>query len=132
MSQPKKVKIIALACERSVDFKDELTADGCLKSCDSVRVIQVPCSGHIQPNMIDAAFKSGAEGVITTGCRIGDCHYREGNKFLKERLEGKRAPKMKPGIDKKRLRAYWLSAVETSLFKDMANEFNHALQSLSK
>jgi F420-non-reducing hydrogenase iron-sulfur subunit len=124
MSMPtNKLRIIALVCERSVNFKSHLTESGHMKACDAVKIIKVPCSGIIQPAMIEGALKQGADGVIATGCRIGDCHYREGNKFLKERLEGNRAPKLKPSVDRNKIRAYWLSALEYNLFKEMAETF---------
>lgn len=124
----KKLKVIALVCERSVNFSGHLDENQCLRTCDDVRVVQVPCSGIIQPSMIEASFKGGADGVITTGCRIGDCYYREGNKFLKERLEGTRPPKLKPTTDRKKLRAYWLSALELNDFSSMAQSFVSDLQ----
>jgi coenzyme F420-reducing hydrogenase delta subunit len=123
----KKMKVIALVCERSVNFSGQLDGNHCMKDCDDVTVLQVPCSGIIQPAMIEASFKGGADGVITTGCRIGDCYYREGNKFLKERLEGTRPPKLKPTIERKRLQAYWLSALEYAQFRDMAKAFVQSL-----
>ena len=112
MSTNKKMKIIALTCERSVNFNDKLDQSSCLVDCPEVHLIQLPCSGQIQPIMIESALKQGADGVITTGCRIGDCHYREGNKFLKERLLGERQPKLKATADRKRILALWLSALE--------------------
>ena len=119
--------LIGLVCERSVDLEGQLDENGYLKDAPAdgpkVRVITLPCSGHIQPVMIETALKNGAAGVFTTGCRIGDCHYREGNKFLMERLEGKRMPKLKPAVDKSKVDAYWLSAVETDQFKDMIAQF---------
>ncbi len=125
----KKLKVIALVCERSVNFKDKLDSDKCLSDCSAVQVIQVPCSGQIQPAMIDTALKQGADGVITTGCRIGDCHYREGNKFLKARLLGERQPKLRASVDRKRIQAYWLSALEFHRFHEMASDFVKFLDS---
>lgn len=127
---PKKLKIVALVCERSVDFANQLNDKNQMKACDSVSIIKVPCSGIIQPAMLEGALKEGADGVIATGCRIGDCYYREGNKFLKERLEGSRSPKLKPSVDKSKIRAYWLSAIEYGQFKQMAQEFCSDLQSV--
>lgn len=119
--------IIGLVCERSVDLNGLVDDNGYLKDCPAdcpkVKVITLPCSGHIQPIMIETALKNGAVGVFTTGCRIGDCHYREGNKFLKERLLGKRMPKLKPTVDKSKLDAYWLSAVEGDKFKELICDF---------
>lgn len=115
--------MIGLVCERSVDFEDKLDANGYMLDNPGVRIIKVPCSGQIQPIMIETALKKGAEGVFCTGCRIGDCHYREGNKFLRERLLGKRMPKLKPNVDKKRVQAYWLSAVEYEKLQGMVSDF---------
>jgi F420-non-reducing hydrogenase iron-sulfur subunit len=123
VSAKKKLKVIALVCERSVNFKDKLDASKCLVDCPEVHVIQVPCSGQIQPLMIEGALKDGADGVITTGCRIGDCHYREGNKFLRDRLLGERQPKLRAAVDRKRIQAYWLSALEFTQFRDYADSF---------
>jgi len=118
-----KAKLIGLVCERSVDLHEQLDENGHIKDCPEIKIITLPCSGHIQPIMIETALKNGAAGVFTTGCRIGDCHYREGNKFLRERLLGKRMPKLKPTVDKSKVDAYWLSAVEYDKFKDMVCAF---------
>ncbi|MEZ4574031.1 MAG: hydrogenase iron-sulfur subunit [Vampirovibrionales bacterium] len=66
--------------------------------------------------------------MITTGCRIGDCYYREGNKFLRERLLGERQPKLRATVDRKRLQAYWLSALEFGQFTQMASSFSAYLE----
>jgi F420-non-reducing hydrogenase iron-sulfur subunit len=88
-----------------------------------VKIIPVPCSGHIQPVMLETALKNGAAGVFALGCRMGDCHYRDGNRFCRQRLLGERMPKLKPNVDKKRIQAYWLSAVEYDKLQEMVSEF---------
>jgi F420-non-reducing hydrogenase iron-sulfur subunit len=129
-SQATSQVMIGIVCERSVDFSEKLTPDGFLKDNPSVKIIKVPCSGEIQPVMMETALKHGACGVFATGCRMGDCHYREGNKFLRERLMGTRMPKLKPSVDKRRVQAYWLSAVEYDSFLDMVNEFKNQVSAL--
>jgi F420-non-reducing hydrogenase iron-sulfur subunit len=116
-------KFIGVVCERSVDFEGKL--DDCSNLLDNpaVKIIKVPCSGQIQPIMLETALKNGASGVFALGCRMGDCHYREGNKFCRERLIGKRMPKLKPTVDKRRVQAYWLSALEYDKLKEMVDDF---------
>jgi F420-non-reducing hydrogenase iron-sulfur subunit len=116
-------KIVGIACERSVDFEGQLDANGYLLDNPSVRVIKVPCSGQIQPIMLETALKNGASGTFALGCRMGDCHYREGNKFCRDRLVGQRMPKLKPSVDKKRVQGYWLSAVEYDKLRALVSEF---------
>ena len=130
MSNSEPVKIIGIICERSVDLTDRLDDKNCLKDDPNVRMIRVPCSGHIQPIMLEAALKNGASGVFATGCRMGDCHYREGNKFLRERLLGERMPKLKPTADKRRIRAYWLSALEYDRLKTEVCDFHEHVAQL--
>jgi F420-non-reducing hydrogenase iron-sulfur subunit len=123
-------RIIGIVCERSVDFTGHLDENDCLKDDPSVKIIKVPCSGQIQPVMLETALKKGARGTFALGCRMGDCHYREGNKFCRERLLGKRMPKLKPSVDKKRVQAYWLSALEYEMLAKMVMEFSQSCDTL--
>ena len=122
MSTPNST-LIGIVCERSVDFEGKLDDRGYLLDNPGVKIIKVPCSGQIQPIMLETALKKGAAGTFAVGCRMGDCHYREGNKFCRERLQGKRMPKLKPMVDKRRVQAYWLSAVEYDKLKVMVDDF---------
>ena len=45
---------------------------------DNVRVIHIPCSGRIDPEMALLALKSGIDGVLVCGCQPGECHYQRG------------------------------------------------------
>jgi len=124
MTTTENGKLIGIVCERSVDFDGKLNDDGYMLDNPDVKIIRVPCSGHIQPIMLETALKNGAVGTFALGCRMGDCHYREGNKFCRERLVGKRMPKLKPAVDKRRVQAYWLSAVEYDKLQAMVSEFS--------
>jgi F420-non-reducing hydrogenase iron-sulfur subunit len=115
--------VIGIACERSVDFEGKLDENGHLLDNPSVKIIKVPCSGQIQPIMLETALKKGASGTFALGCRMGDCHYRDGNRFCRDRLVGQRMPKLKPSVDKKRVQGYWLSAVEYDKLRALVSEF---------
>jgi len=129
---PTKPRVIGLVCERSVHFTDQVDAQHHLLDHPEVKIIPVPCSGHIQPIMIETALKNGAEGVFALGCRIGDCHYRDGNRFCRERLLGERMPKLKPNVDKRRVQAFWLSAIEYDLFNQLLVNFLEELAALDQ
>lgn len=118
-------KVVVIACERSVNLNNELegTHKTELKGVDNAYVVRVPCSGIIQPRMIESAFNDGAEGVIAMGCQIGDCHFREGNKFCRERLLGLRPPLIKKTVPKNRLKGLWMSEVQVGEFKRRVQEF---------
>ena len=44
----------------------------------SVRVVQLPCTGRIDPQMALLALRSGIDGVLVCGCAPGECHYKRG------------------------------------------------------
>lgn len=51
-----------------------------------VRIIRVPCSGRVDILHVLQAFTNGVDGVLVTGCKLGECHFREGNYKAKERM----------------------------------------------
>src|SRR5580693_6687015 len=115
--------VITLICERAVDLDTAMDQDSKLKDSPNVKVIKFPCSGMIQPLMVEAALKAGASGVIVCGCQIGDCYYREGNKMIRERLLGERPPGLKKTVDRRRVMALWLSRRQKERFLAEAKEF---------
>jgi len=44
----------------------------------NVRVIHIPCTGRIDPQMALIALNSGIDGVLVCGCAPGECHYKRG------------------------------------------------------
>ncbi|MHA1697226.1 MAG: hydrogenase iron-sulfur subunit, partial [Promethearchaeota archaeon] len=95
-----------------------------------IRPIRVMCSGRVDPEFILRAFLEGADGVLVTGCHIGDCHYLEGNYSTRERLAFLKSVLPLIGINPKRLRLEWVSASEGRKFADIVNEFVETVKSL--
>jgi len=119
-------------CERAADLNNILDASGKLEGVDGVSVVKFPCSGMIQPLMIEAALKAGAGGVIVCGCQIGDCYYREGNKMIRERLLGDRPPGLKKTVDRRRVVALWLARPQRQRFLAEAKEFILKVRDIDK
>jgi coenzyme F420-reducing hydrogenase delta subunit len=117
---------MTLICERSCDLKSITEADSQFKGMPDCYFVKFPCSGMIQPLMIEAALKNGADGVVVTGCQIGDCYFREGNKMIRERLLGERTPGLKKTVDRRRVIGLWLSRMQPqrllSEIKDFSSE----------
>jgi coenzyme F420-reducing hydrogenase delta subunit/formate hydrogenlyase subunit 6/NADH:ubiquinone oxidoreductase subunit I len=45
---------------------------------DNVRIVHIPCTGRIDPEMALLALRSGIDGVLVCGCKPGECHYQRG------------------------------------------------------
>ena len=52
----------------------------------NIRIVRVMCSGRVESVFILKAFREGLDGVLVTGCHIGDCHYIDGNRTAEERI----------------------------------------------
>ena len=127
MLTDKKKKILGIVCERSVDLKKHVKNNR-LKDKENVVVLDMICSGMIQPTMIEEGFKAGAEGVFVMGCQIGDCHFREGNKWCQDRLLGMRPPNIKKTIDKNKIRGFWLAKCDYKTFIEKVSKFETDLE----
>jgi len=97
----------------------------------NMRIVRVMCSGRIDPSFVLKALKDGVDGVLITGCHIGDCHYITGNEYAEERFEGLHNILIKQlGINKKRVRLEWVSASEGKRFADLITEFTNQIKEL--
>ena len=96
----------------------------------NVRVIRFMCSGRIEPDFIMHAFENGVDGVIVSGCKLGECHYISGNEKAQKRLEmtGKLLDLLGIGAD--RLGSVWISAAEGAKFASYMNEFVDRIREL--
>lgn len=96
----------------------------------NIRIIRVMCSGRVDPMFILNALTSGIDGVIVTGCHIGDCHYLEGNKNAQLRMEHLHGLIEKVGIEKERFSLNWISASEGKQFSELITKFTNRIKKL--
>lgn len=70
-------RILAFVCQWSMRSDAEWAALDAMQS-DSLRMVNLPCSGRVDPAMILMALTQGADGVLVAGCSEGECHYKRG------------------------------------------------------
>jgi len=107
--------IIGFVCEWAGQLDDYLQADGFLTVLPTVQIVKVPCSGYIKPAWVQEAIQQGWDGAFVCGCAMVDCHYREGNIFLRDRMTGDRNPYLRlkggkggrRGVDPRQVRSFW-------------------------
>lgn len=89
------------------------------------------CSGRVDPAFVLKALKNGADGVLVSGCHIGDCHYISGNEYAAERFERLFNIIIKQlGVNEKRVRLEWVSASEGKRFAELITEFTNTIKEL--
>ncbi|HEY7870831.1 MAG TPA: hydrogenase iron-sulfur subunit [Methylomirabilota bacterium] len=112
--------VVVYTCRLMRNLSSRLAADGTLSGLPGVTVMGLPCIGALHPDMITKTIEAGAGGVFVAGCIPEDCPYREGSRWLAERLTGRRLP-VPRAIPEGRLRVRWYSPVEVRrLLHDVA------------
>jgi coenzyme F420-reducing hydrogenase delta subunit/Pyruvate/2-oxoacid:ferredoxin oxidoreductase delta subunit len=79
--------LVAFCCRRSAAPALRAAADA--GSCwpATLNIIEVPCAGGIAPEVILAAFRQGADGVLVLACHADNCHSHHGNHLAQRRAE---------------------------------------------
>lgn len=91
----------------------------------------LPCIGNLPPSFIDYVLRrAGADGVLLTGCRLGDCYFRTGNEWMVQRLAGTREPHLRTTVDRRRLKVVWAAAVDGARLTAALDEFLRQLARL--
>jgi len=98
----------------------------------NVRIIRVMCSGGMSRSYILRAFSEGADGVIVSGCHIGDCHYISGNEKAYPRMEQLKKLLRKIGIEEERFRIHQVSASEGKQFSEIITNFTEDIKKLGE
>jgi F420-non-reducing hydrogenase iron-sulfur subunit len=96
----------------------------------NIRIIRVMCSGRVEPIFIFKAFENGADGVLITGCHLGDCHYKSGNEKAKIMVEKTKEMVSTLGIGGDRLHLEWISASEGQKFAETITDFTNKINAL--
>jgi len=96
----------------------------------NLRVIRVMCSGRVDPSVVLSILAEGADGVMITGCHIGDCHYIDGNLQAKRKYALTRHLAEKAGLEPGRLNLEWVSASEGQRFANLVREFTEQVRVL--
>jgi len=125
-----KPRIIGYLCTWCSYAGADLAGTTRLKYPPNIRIIRVPCSGRVSPELILRTFQEGADGVIVMGCHLGECHYVSGNHRTAKRIPILKRLLSYVGIEPERLRLEWVSASEAMRFVEVVQEFTETVRKL--
>ncbi|MBU3949756.1 MAG: hydrogenase iron-sulfur subunit [Proteobacteria bacterium] len=128
MNDSYKPKILAFLCNWCSYAGADLAGVSRIQYPPFIRVVRVMCSGRVDPLFIVNALKEGFDGVLVSGCHIGDCHYLEGNKYTVKRMEILAQLLDLSGIGRKRVHLRWASAAEAKPFADNVIEVSNIIK----
>jgi coenzyme F420-reducing hydrogenase delta subunit/Pyruvate/2-oxoacid:ferredoxin oxidoreductase delta subunit len=93
----------------------------------NVRVVNVPCSGRVDPLLILVALNEGADGVLVAGCTGGECHYKQGNMIEKGRVALLNSALGSAGLPKGKVRFEQFGAADRGKFTQVVERMVGAL-----
>jgi hypothetical protein len=80
--------------------------------------------------MVLEFLEAGADGIMVTGCHIGDCHYITGNLHTKRKFALLQKLLAKTGLEPQRIRLEWNSASEGQRFANLVKEFTEQVRDI--
>ncbi|MHB9093503.1 MAG: hydrogenase iron-sulfur subunit [Eubacteriales bacterium] len=123
-------KIVAFCCYFCAYSAADLAGSMRLQYPPTVRMIEQPCSGRIDIQLILQAFEDGADGVYVAGCLEGDCHFLKGNFRAKLRVGQAKKVLDDVGIGGERVEMYNLSGSMGPRFAEVAHEMHERIKNL--
>jgi len=123
-------KIVAFLCHWCSYAGADLAGVSRLQYPPSIRIVRVPCSGRVSAAMILDALKSGADGILVSGCHPGDCHYLTGNLHARRRFALLKNFLEFVGIEPGRVNFTWVSASEGESFARIVTDVTERVRAL--
>lgn len=129
MNKDFEPKIVAFLCNWCSYAGADLAGTSRIEYPPNVRIIRVPCSGRMNPLFVIKCLMKDADGVLISGCHIGDCHYSEGNFYARRRFAVFKRLLEYIGIDPRRFQMSWVSASEGDKWAKVVRELVDEIKS---
>ena len=123
-------RIVAFLCNWCSYAGADLAGVSRFQYPPNIRIVRLPCSGRVSANMILDALRSGADGVLVSGCHPGDCHDISGNPFARRRFALLNNLLEFVGIEPGRVNFSWISASEGEQFAEVVQEVTDTVKKL--
>jgi F420-non-reducing hydrogenase iron-sulfur subunit len=116
-------RIVAFLCKWCSSAGSDLAGVSRIQYPANATPITIPCTGSVSPMYILSAFNKGADGVLVSGCHIGDCHYIEGNYLARRKIQLVNEMLQFIGVEPNRFRMSWVSAAEGAKYSEVIRDF---------
>ena len=122
--------IVAFLCNWCSYGAADLAGTSRIQYPTNARNIRVMCSARVDPSFVLEALRRGADGVLIAGCRIGECHYRDGNYQALQRVTVLKRLLEEVGLDPGRVKIVWCAASEGEIYAKDIREFIRELRDM--
>jgi F420-non-reducing hydrogenase iron-sulfur subunit len=130
MAEEFEPNILGILCNWCTYAGADLAGTSRMQYPANVRVIRIMCTGRLDPAFVLKALSVGADGVLISGCHIGDCHYLAGNFKSRRRVALLRKLIEEYGYDRERLRMTMISASEGAIWAEVVQDMVNTIKKL--
>lgn len=108
-----RTKIVVFGCQSGANVSRLASSD--------TATLELICTGMLPPAFVEYALRSGAAGVMLTGCRPDGCPFRLGNHWTEDRIAHQREPHLRDEVPRSRIRTVWAGPLDSErLLKSLA------------
>ncbi|MCC7487402.1 MAG: hydrogenase iron-sulfur subunit [Burkholderiales bacterium] len=93
-----------------------------------VHAFSLLCIGQLPPWFVERALRDGAAGVLVAACRAGGCEFRFGERWMRDRLERRRQPRLRRGVASRRLEIAFAGRDDTALLERALERLRRRVQ----
>ncbi|MGV8174413.1 MAG: CoB-CoM heterodisulfide reductase HdrA2 [Methanothrix sp.] len=122
--------IVAFLCNWCSYGAADLAGTSRIQYPTNARNIRVMCSARVDPSFVLEALRRGADGVLIAGCRIGECHYKDGNYQALQRVNVLKGVLAEVGLNPGRVKIVWCAASEGEIYAKDLREFIAELKAM--
>ena len=122
--------ILAFCCRWCSYAAADLAGSMRIQYPSNVRILMVPCTGRVDVLHLLRALEDGADGVLLSGCLIGDCHYISGNEKATRRVAAVKRTLEEIGVEPERVEIYYNSSAMGPQFAETCREFTERIRAL--
>ena len=115
-----RTKLVVFGCDKGADVTPLSSAD--------TATLSLICTGMLPPSFIEYALRSGADGIVITGCREGGCDFRLGMEWTHARLARQREPHLRNLVPLDRLQLIEASRTDGKHLAAAIREFRTRLE----
>jgi coenzyme F420-reducing hydrogenase delta subunit len=124
------LRILAYCCHYCAYAAADLAGVLRLRYPAEARIMELPCTGRLDPLEVLHAFEAGADGIMVAGCLEGDCHFQEGNLNARRRVARIKDLLKAVGLEEDRIRMFNLSSAMGKQFAEAAAEMTAQVAAL--
>jgi len=100
-----------------------------VEAAPGVAAVGLMCVAQLPPAFIDYALRThAADGVFVIGC--ADCRYREGQRWMEQRLAGDREPRLRRRVPRSRVHYCAVTPLDKSVVQRELEAFRRRLRGL--